>query len=512
MLVILFALASLTHACLEIIPVPNQRGILRDSRGNRFNLQRLQPYTELFSANRFRPQGTRMVDTRRNKAFRNPIYRGRFGSTLVQAVTANNGQVTFAELRRGNRIETTCVRESIQESGINVTDSFDDAPPLDIVFGDSLVPPTRRLQVEEDHSSEHVDRNLLSTCDVFTTVKIGIVYDSEFCGTYGRQNVARHRIMAILASASLHYEYDLCVKLQLTDIYSPDSICGGASKTFSRFSRDQRCSRSPNLLTRFTDWMARKRVRYGFDPDALIHMFSGFDNGSSLGCAWEGVLCWPRYSYGVEYVTARESIFLQGVIVAHEIGHNLNAPHLGGGGVGEFIMAPRLSQAMDGFSTSTQRRIQNYLDSSDIQCDGRLRSSSLSTCDAVEVTLDVPPATNASAATYCMSNSDIVKAFEEQGCDLVNFTALDSCQDDEPTPMNATMAPAPVNLTAETSYSNSTLEGMEPSNSSTCVTGEKILEIHGVDSLGDSLTSEVTVLLEETESNGNLLDASCDLA
>ena len=58
----------------------------------------------------------------------------------------------------------------------------------------------------------------------------------------------------------------------------------------------------------------------------LAHLFSGKNfNGSTVGVAYLGVLCSSFYGYGISEV--RGSGSSGALIVAHEIGHNFDAPH-----------------------------------------------------------------------------------------------------------------------------------------------------------------------------------------
>jgi uncharacterized repeat protein (TIGR01451 family) len=83
------------------------------------------------------------------------------------------------------------------------------------------------------------------------------------------------------------------------------------------------------------------------DSLGLTHLWTGRDlNGSTVGIAWNGVLC--RSGVGSGLSEGNGSAAFDSLIAAHEIGHNFGAPHDGVTGACEsepqtFIMAPMLN-------------------------------------------------------------------------------------------------------------------------------------------------------------------------
>jgi hypothetical protein len=378
----------------------SSRGFLRDENGTEYDLYLLEPYTDLFSPLYFLISGDTITDVRSNVSFLVPVLRGVYdnGAALVQAATDSEGVVTFAEVHRetasGVIVDTTKRADDLEKPEalrVSASDNHD-GQASSYYFDDA--PPVHKTTQKDQHLYGPSSRNfrslynrkrraLSSPCDYFISVKVAVIYDTEFCQTYGGHKHARNRIMAIVASASMHYERDMCVKLQLTDILTPDSSCRGSSMTFSSMNRQRACGTDPNLLSDFSAWMARKRQSSTIDPDALIHFFTGYPSSGLLGCAWRGTLCWSRYSYGVEYITMRSDILTQGVIFAHEVGHNVNAPHVKSAWREEFIMESTLSTATDGFSEASVGAILSFLNSEDITCDGILQAALSSPPSAV---------------------------------------------------------------------------------------------------------------------------------
>ncbi len=83
------------------------------------------------------------------------------------------------------------------------------------------------------------------------------------------------------------------------------------------------------LLTQFRQFMsngAGSSIPFG----GLAHLFTGRSFGSSVaGIAYLGVLCNTGFGYGVDRNLANNTT--SSLVVAHELGHNFNAPHDGQG-------------------------------------------------------------------------------------------------------------------------------------------------------------------------------------
>ena len=179
--------------------------------------------------------------------------------------------------------------------------------------------------------------------------------------------------MMIVAAASLFYENDMCVRIRLVDIYTPDSNCG-ATSAFAYMPRDKACgsgATSETFIRYFADWMNKNRNTIGFNQEAVHHAFTGYPPAYTLGCGYFGTACRsPNYAYGIEYMS---SYFLssQSVIFAHELGHNLGARHLTTAQAAgkRYIMKPSLQNPNDGFSELTIQSVLGFLESSDVTCD-----------------------------------------------------------------------------------------------------------------------------------------------
>ena len=378
-------------------------GFVTDQDGTVFSLSELKPYTDLFpptSNSEWTAYGAGADGTVQQSEgqFAIPVYRGTFrgGETIVQLQKDEDGNVVYVEIRNPNgKPDTFFVKtEECREDELLVfsEDDVDDILMNDFESVDELVVQDDGII---DENSNDIGRESLrgsiarldvppfvyergdgtsSECTYFKVVKVGIIFDSDFCSKFGSVGEARGRISMIVASASIYYEQDMCVKLRITNIYTPDRNCDVGKSVFSTFPREKACgsSSTDSFLKSFRDWMNRNRGSLGLDPDAIFHAFTGFKPSGTLGCAYVGVYCRHRqHAYGVGYMTS-DSLQTQSVIFAHEIAHNLNAPHLSSNADDDgkkYLMAPALQVRNDGFSQGTVDKVLGHLDSSDVICD-----------------------------------------------------------------------------------------------------------------------------------------------
>jgi len=293
---------------------PTSEGVLTGVSGVEYPLTDVAPFTALFSPRSFKvsEDGLSVLHKRTNETFPIPVYRSVFGNTLVQLFLDEDGSVSYAEIREDDsQYDTFFVggdslvptngtfgEDSIEEFLLTFTADDIDEEKLDNFSLTELIPPSSRDQLrrklwteDDDGFQKTVERSALNGCSTYRVVEIAIVYDAEFCGSRGSKNKARNRIIKIVASASALFERDMCVQLQLTDVYTPDS-CGGTSNTFKNFNRDVFCGGTDYLLDDFSVWMTSKRDAAQIGSDSLVHLFTGFkpSGANAIGCAWKGTV------------------------------------------------------------------------------------------------------------------------------------------------------------------------------------------------------------------------------
>ena len=282
-------------------------GVLTSAQGIDYLLNETVPYTSLFSSSSYdvSADGASVTHKRTNETFRIPVFRSvHENNTLVQVFTEEDGTVSYAEIRgEDNTFDTFFVATSMRSAAngtdgdaVNdvllsfVTDDID-TDKLGNLSLSERVPPgsTRHLRtLVEGNVNTTVERQ--AACSKFKVIKVAMVYDSEFCGFMRSTSKTRDRIVAVVAAASAYYEREMCVKLQLTDIYTPDKTCGGTSSTFKNFNRGSLCSGTKYMLNDFSSWMAGKRDVAKIDDGALVHLLTGYKPSGAIGCAWTGTV------------------------------------------------------------------------------------------------------------------------------------------------------------------------------------------------------------------------------
>lgn len=89
------------------------------------------------------------------------------------------------------------------------------------------------------------------------------------------------------------------------------------------------------------------------------HLFSGVDfaDGSVIGCAYTGGACRGN-GYGSNHMTFTNDLNMQGTLFAHELGHNLGAPHSANGGG---IMGGRINGGDVMFDSASMNAMQSHI-------------------------------------------------------------------------------------------------------------------------------------------------------
>lgn len=409
-------------------------GYLTDQYGTEYELSALLPYIDLLASDRYivadvtaddtetvttenefgmEPLNVAYVeDVRTGEVFPVPIYRAVYeDGTILLVETDEDGFIKYAEIHHREygkestifiktedcQIDELFAYNSSSDASLLVienddVDDEDDGDENGFFFEsdeDFLDEEATNIPDEGSSSSSHppveevVDLppfiytsgdGTSSDCPYFKVIKVGIVYDAEFCTKYTNSAGARSHIMLIVATASAFYENDMCIQLQLTDIYSPDDDDCSAPSTFESFPRHRACgsgSTSETFIRYFRDWAETNRESIGFDPVSTIHAFTGFPHRGVLGCAYIGTVCqYPDYAYGVDYMTT-DNLSSQGIIFAHELGHNLSARHLSGPEYDRtrYILQTSLRTPTDGFHPTTIEKIHDYLNSDVVTCD-----------------------------------------------------------------------------------------------------------------------------------------------
>ena len=277
-----------------------------------YSLVDLLPYKELFDPNNFYIDGSVITNIRSNETFQIPIFRSiSTEGNIIQFATNEMGNISFAEIRVPDPsieddifyIPSDVLRGDIGEDATtsdgnrkDVLISFTSRDLDDSKFGAMFDLDEADLPNIPNRRNRHVRRileeiptSVATACREFRIVKVAIVYDASLCSAYGSMAATRNRIITIVASASLYYERELCTKLQLADIYTPDTSCSSSSAaSFTKqFNTASACRGDSNLLSDFSDWIRQRRNAIGIDNNAIVHLLTGADKvTSTIGCAF----------------------------------------------------------------------------------------------------------------------------------------------------------------------------------------------------------------------------------
>ncbi len=159
----------------------------------------------------------------------------------------------------------------------------------------------------------------------------------------------------IMGGVSTAYERDLNITVVLNEIIVRTSLGANPYTT----------NDAGGLLDQVrSEWIGTG----GTNPRDLLHMFTGRNiNGGTIGVAWLGATCSTNIGYGLSESRFTGNFNSRVALTAHEVGHNLNAPHCSGGSC--YIMCAGLGGCGgisppgvtgSGFGNSSINIITNY--------------------------------------------------------------------------------------------------------------------------------------------------------
>lgn len=341
-------------------------GYLKDLEGNKYPLEDLKVIEDLIS-------GTFL----RLKKDSHMIFRADFSEKNVTILAQKdpNGNILDAELATGGRPQLHYVKTpdcGKEELVVYTTEEISKMNALDLSFGHTDL----TLDAIQTSSASNIMGEPTTVprqngkCSFFRVLRVGIVYDSDFCRKYGGHDAAEERILLIVAAASLIFESELCIKLRLADLFTPDNDCD-AESIFGQMSREKPCgsSSSRGFIHMFRDWIDEKRQLENLDQRTTYHAFTGYPPRGVRGCAYRGTACLhPEFAIGVDYMSS-SILSTQAVIFAHEFAHNLNASHMPSSNTNNlrYIMKETVQDPHDGFSQETLISISQWLSLDEVE-------------------------------------------------------------------------------------------------------------------------------------------------
>lgn len=210
------------------------------------------------------------------------------------------------------------------------------------------------------------DRQLQESgpCSSLTVIEVAIEYDFTFCAEFGFDaQQAEDEIERILAVSSfMFYEIeDLCFRLELSHL---DGFCDPQDDPYnamynspeSNFGNSGCEVAGVGMLWLMGPFWVAHRKEVTAD---IVHLFQGrafTDNGSTVACAFIGVVCNPLYGYAVNgmFWGSGSNPLTRVVVFTHELGHNCGALHAPVDHSAIYVMEPFVSTGEDGFSDDSK--------------------------------------------------------------------------------------------------------------------------------------------------------------
>jgi hypothetical protein len=225
-----------------------------------------------------------------------------------------------------------------------------------ISFGDDAVAVPREAADAYDSLVGELRANTLAREAGVATqgVEISVLADAAFLARFANETQARDAILTRLNNVDGIFSSQIGVELQVESV----EIAGDLANSLPAATNSSKLLEELGLLRRRTGALS---------ATGLTHLFTGRDlDGDTAGVAYTLALCSPRYAASLSMV--HNSVALDSLITAHEIGHVFGAPHDGtqqctSAPQGDFIMTPRLDTSVTSFSQCSVDEIEEVLDS-----------------------------------------------------------------------------------------------------------------------------------------------------
>jgi hypothetical protein len=185
-------------------------------------------------------------------------------------------------------------------------------------------------------------------------VEISILADAAYVARYSSESQARDAILTRLNNVDGIFSSQVGVELQVESVDIANALTSKLSATTD----------SSDLLDELG---LLRRETPALTATGLTHLFTGRNlDGDTAGVAYTLALCSPRYAASL--TQAHNSVVLDTLITAHEIGHVFGAPHDGtqqcaSTPQNQYIMTPMLSTSVSEFSQCSLDEINKVIDS-----------------------------------------------------------------------------------------------------------------------------------------------------
>lgn len=185
-------------------------------------------------------------------------------------------------------------------------------------------------------------------------VEISILADAAYLARYASEAEARDALLVRMNNVDGIFISQLGVELQVASV----SIASDSTASLSATTD------SSELLESLAQLRQRNPALIG---TGLTHLFTGRQlDGRNAGIAYTEALCSRRFAASITLV--HDSVALDSLITAHEIGHVFGAPHDGvkqcaATPQNQYIMTPSISTAVTSFSQCSLDQINEVIDS-----------------------------------------------------------------------------------------------------------------------------------------------------
>ncbi len=301
---------------------------------------------------RFRQTITEHGRTRRTFQERSRLFRGHLvdepDSSVVRISLTDNGVRGYVKSSAGWTFIRPQPQASFAGAHMVYTDGDLDAvevgscatSPEHPVADDSQVNSTATAP----QSSSADDEPQAETAD-FKVLELAVEVDFAYFTRYGSST--QSEIDAVLNEVDGIFQSELGVTIEVVHF----NIYQDAAEPYTQTNPDL-------LLDELQDHWNTNNAAIARDA---VHLFTGKDlDGTVVGIAFRGVLCNLPWAFGLSQDLATKAIMP--ILVAHEMGHNLNAQHDPSGSSPRYVMYQSVSSSnLDEYSAESKTQIANHL-------------------------------------------------------------------------------------------------------------------------------------------------------
>lgn len=280
------------------------------------------------------------------------LWSGMDGNIEILLAKDMDDQISLIDIFDGENV-TSLVADSTSGDFIKVDNLPDENVEIDPIHNDSNIYNISDVDIPSFDPNDTSNIFLAqSGCGKRRVIDIAIATTADFCAWAGGFQATINKVKTIVALSSNKYnQQGICIKLKLSAV---DVRCDRYNDPYNGMRMHKSGCYGSGLLDDFRSYWDTYMKHI---PRDTAHLFHTRQMDGPLGCASQGDLC-RRNSYGVEYMASSNDINMQGVLLTHEVGHNIGATHLNGGG---YIMNSYLGDGRKGWASNNVYGVSSYL-------------------------------------------------------------------------------------------------------------------------------------------------------